>query len=394
MSRPHIVIASRIFTPEGGAAAYRLGALADGLETDDFTLTVVTSRPPRELADATETASSSRRVRRWPVLRDRTGSVRGYVQYLSFDIPLLFRLWAPRRIAAIVVEPPPTTGVMVRIVARLRRVPYVYYAADVTSSAAAGIGVNPAIVSVLRRVEGWVLRGAARVLAVSDGVADEVIALGVDRRRVAVVGTGVDTATFAPAGTDAVTVVDDAAAQTFVYAGTMSEIQGAGIFVDAFAEIADEYPHARLLMLGTGTERDELIARAQRNPGSERTSFPGSRPGSVVASAMRTAAAGLASVRPERGYDFAFATKTFVSGACGAPVIYAGVGPAGDRVREHRLGESVDWDAHEVADAMRRVLDTPASAENRARIAAWVDANHSLRAVSEIAITSIRSICR
>jgi glycosyltransferase involved in cell wall biosynthesis len=377
----HVVIASRIFAPEGGAAAYRLAALRDAIEADGVAVTVLTSRPPGGAVPSTS------RVRRWPVLRDRSGAVRGYIQYLSFDVPLFFRLWGPRRVDAIVVEPPPTTGLMVRIVARLRRIPYVYFAADVTSSAAKGIGVNPAVVSVLRRLEGWVVRGAARVLAVSDGVARELRELGVRSERIRVVGTGVDTSVFRfePSAAREVEPV-------FVYAGTMSEIQGAGVFLDAFIAIADESPEARLRMLGSGTERDDLMARAMRSPHGDRIEFPGTLPGEAVSAELGRAAAGLASVRPGRGYDFAYATKTFVCGACGAPVIYAGVGPAGDRVAEHGLGERVAWDADAVADAMRQVLRTPATPEQRARIAAWVDANHSSRVVSASASSAVAEL--
>ena len=36
-------------------------------------------------------------ISRWPVLRDGGGNVRGYVQYLSFDLPAFFRLLVQRR---------------------------------------------------------------------------------------------------------------------------------------------------------------------------------------------------------------------------------------------------------------------------------------------------------
>ncbi|MFC9917622.1 glycosyltransferase [Agromyces binzhouensis] len=379
----HVVIASRIFTPEGGAAAYRLAALRDALEADGAQVTVLTSRPPGG------GVPSTRSVRRWPVLRDRSGAVRGYVQYLSFDVPLLFRLWGPRRVDAIVVEPPPTTGAMVRIAARLRRVPYVYFAADVSSSAARGIGVNPVVVRVLRAVESWVLRGAARVLAVSDGVAREVGELGVRPERIRIVGTGVDTSLFRFDASTAARVEP-----VLVYAGTMSEIQGAGVFVDAFLRIAEEFPRARLRMLGAGTERDALVARARSTAGGDRIEFPGTVPGATVAAELGRAAAGLASVRPGRGYDFAFATKTFVAGACGAPVIYAGVGPAGDRVAQASLGDRVDWEVDAVADAMRRVLRSEPDVAERRRIAEWVDSHHSSRAVSAEGARAVREVLR
>src|SRR5690606_13318388 len=75
-------------------------------------------------------------VRRAPAIRNAAGYIRGYVSYLSFDLPLFFRLLFMRRADLILVEPPPTTGAIVRVAAWLRRIPYVYDAADLWSDAA------------------------------------------------------------------------------------------------------------------------------------------------------------------------------------------------------------------------------------------------------------------
>jgi glycosyltransferase involved in cell wall biosynthesis len=383
----HILVASRIFAPEAGAAAYRLAATVKGLEEAGHTVTVLTSRAPGA-------AKSTRGIRRWPVLRDRTGAVRGYVQYASFDIPLFFRLLAAPRFDAVLVEPPPTTGVVVRIASRLRRRPYIYFAADVSSDAAAGIGVHALIVTALRAVERWVLNGAAGVLSVSSGVSGAVRNLTRGRAKVAEVGTGIDTDTFTPAaaGTGAGTAVPAGSRRTFVYAGTMSEIQGAGVFVDGFLKVMDRFPDAELLMYGQGVELAELAERAA--PAGSRIRFMGVAGGSETAVALREAAAGLASVRPGRGYDFAFATKAFASLACGAPVIYAGVGPLRNIVEQNNLGHSVDWDAGEVAEAMAEVLESPAAPAERARLAAWVGENYSLRGVGSKAAEALAAAVR
>lgn len=383
----HILVASRIFAPEAGAAAYRLAATVKGLEEAGHTVTVLTSRAPGA-------ARSTRGIRRWPVLRDRTGAVRGYVQYASFDIPLFFRLLAAPRFDAVLVEPPPTTGVVVRVASRLRRRPYVYFAADVSSDAAAGIGVHPLIVTVLRTVERWVLNGAAGVLSVSAGVSGAVRNLTRGRAKVAEVGTGIDTDTFTPAssGTAAEAAAPAGSKRTFVYAGTMSEIQGAGVFVDGFLKVMDRFPDAELLMYGQGVELAELAERAA--PAGSRIRFMGVAGGSDTASALREATAGLASVRPGRGYDFAFATKAFASLACGAPVIYAGVGPLRDIVEQNNLGHSVDWDAGQVAEAMAAVLESPAAPAERARLAGWVRENYSLRGVGSKAAEAVAAAVR
>ena len=137
------------------------------------------------------------------------------------------RLLLCRRPDVVVVEPPPTTAFVVRVVCALRRVPYVSYAPDVWSDAARGTSAPGVLVDAVAAVEAWALRGARRVLAVSEQIAGRVEAMGVDRSDVVVVNNGADTRTFTPDGPRA----DEG--RYFVYAGTTSEWQGADVFVDA-----------------------------------------------------------------------------------------------------------------------------------------------------------------
>ena len=395
MTRPApVVIASRLFPPEPGAAAYRLGALARELCSRDVPVDVVTTRPPAGSAAPTDPVGT--RVRRWPVLRDAGGNVRGYVQFASFDGPLLLRLLFHRRPAAVVVEPPPTTGTVVRLVSLLRRVPYVYYAGDVSSTAARGIGVSPLVVRVLTAVEGWAMSGAAEVLAVSDGVADEVRRLTRGRVPVTTVGTGVDTDVFHPCPSpgatnpEATTGTTSGAAtrRTLVYAGTMSEIHGAEVFVRAFAAVADEFPDSTLVMYGQGAEEQTLRSLAQSlAPG--RVEFRGMVSGSEVARAFSTAQAGLASLHPRVGYDYAFPTKMFAATACGAPVVYAGPGPGRAMVTDHGLGWACDWDVEQTTAALRSALSAEVSPAERERLAAGTLEHASQRAVAANAADAV-----
>lgn len=367
-----VVIASRVYAPEPAAAALRLRVLAQALHAAGVRVRVLTSRAPEG-----SNPPSDVQVRRWPVRRDAAGAVRGWIPYLSFDVPLALRLLLTRRVDVVVVEPPPTTGVVVRLVCLLRRRPYVYYAADVLSSAV-GPGDLPArLHELLRRVEGWAMAGASAVLTVSDDVAREIESLGVPAGRVHVVGTGVDTSVFTP--------LEAATSQTLVYAGTMSELHGAEVFVRALGLVADELPELRLLMLGGGTSRPGLQRLAEQLvPG--RVEFRGVVPPQVVAAELSAAVAGLASLRPGTGYVFATAVKTFAATGCGAPVIYSGAGPAGPSVAENRLGWAVPWEPAAVADAIRAAAAAERDPDERARRAQWTHEHMSLAAVAARAV--------
>ncbi len=364
-----VTIVSRLFRPETGAAAFRLGALADELAARGHRVTVLTTVPPKGgVID-----DRGLDVRRWPVLRDKGGNVRGYVQYLSYDIPLFFRLLFTRS-DVVVVEPPTTTGVSSRVACALKRTPFVHFSADVVSTAAEGIGVNRTVVRVLKTLERWVLNGSRAVIAVSDGVRDDLDRLGVTPGLVTVVGVGIDTERFAYAEREP--------ARTLVYGGTMSEIHGAEVFVRAFAEVAAKHQDARLLMVGQGTDVPRLTALAEElAPG--RVEFRTPRPAEELRREFAAASASLASIKPSAGYDFAFATKALAGLSSGAPVIYAGVGPMGPLVRENDLGWAVAWDVDAVAGAMDKALADAPSPERRAALSRWVRDNHSLESVAK-----------
>lgn len=392
-----MVLATRIFTPESAAAAFRLQSLVRALAERAGRVEVLTSRASADPAVDIVVAlgdDDTSRVRRWPVLRDDTGYVRGYLPYLSFDVPLALRLLMVRSPDVVVVEPPPTTGSVVRVMTAVRSalsrraVPYVYYAADVWSDASESTGAPDVVVHLVRMMEQFALRGAAEVIAVSDGVADRVKALGA--RSVHVVPNGIDTDIFC---------VDDPAppharsareryripdAPFLLYAGTASEWQGAEIFAQAMPEVIEQVPSARLVFLGQGSSWPQL----QRLAGELPTGVVELRPlvGPAEAAAWHRAAAGaVVSVKPGVGYDFAYPTKVLAALACGTPVVYVGPGPAASDVRVNDLGSAVPYDVGRVASAMVAALVTHVDPDEQLRRARWVHEHRSIEATGRAA---------
>ncbi|MGB5951895.1 MAG: glycosyltransferase [Ornithinimicrobium sp.] len=390
-----VLLVSRIFAPERAAAAYRLSALYEALESAGASLHVLTSRSPHDETSALVGTSERGRVSRWPVLRDADGYLRGYLPYVSFDLPLVLRLALVRRPDVVVVEPPPTTGAVVRTVLAVRRaasrrpIPYVYYAADVWSDASASTGAPHWVVSVLRWVERYALSGAVEVIAVTEGVADRVRILGA--RTVTVVPNGIDTHAFSPdhpgdgrGVQGAWRDLDIPAGPFLLYAGTASEWQGAEIFAAAMRLVVEEIPEARVVFLGQGTSWPTVQRIAETLPAGAITCLPLAMP-AEAAVWHRAACAALVSVKPDIGYDFAYPTKVLAALACGTPVIYVGPGPAAADLREHGLGVAVSYEVEAVAEAMLVALRLkPDGPARRARVD-WVHAHRSVEATAKAA---------
>ena len=409
MRRPRVLLATRIFVPEAAAATFRLRALVRSLaeRADVHVLTAAVPPALRRTGGSGEATSADvpATVSRWPVLRDSTGYVRGYLPYLSFDLPLALRLLTAPRPDVVVVEPPPTTGAVTRTALTLRgltgrRIPYVYYAADVWSDATASMGAPAPVVTLMRLVERFALRGARDVIAVSDGVAERVRAIAGPATRVTVVPNGIDTEVFTPEGDRH---PEAPATPYLVYAGTASEWQGAEIFAEAMREVVRQEPDARLVFLGQGSSWPALQRiRDELPPGA--IELRPLVPPEEAAAWQRGAAAALVSVKPGVGYDFAYPTKVIAALATGAPVIFAGPGPAAADIREHGLGRAVGYEATQVADAMlaavrahRGAGSGHGAAEAEAEVArrvTWVHEHRSLPATGEAAASVVLGLSR
>ena len=376
------LIVSRIYRPEPSAASFFLGGVADALTSAGHEVEVLTAKPLPGQGEG----SRGERIRTFPVLRDASGYVRGYVQYMSFDIPLAFRLLFAKRPAAVFVEPPPTTGAVVRVVCAIRRIPYVYDAADIWSDAAGHATSSGLVVRVLRWLETFAMRGAASMVTISQGVVDRVRALGV-RSPIAVTGFGADIEVFG--------YEDREIERTFIYAGTYTPLHGAEVLVDAFAEFSRTHPGYRLRFIGNSTEQESMRQRAENLGVGAAVEFAEAVPAEELRPQLASALASLATLRPGGGYEYAFTSKAYSSLATGCPVIFAGPGPTAPFIEraaaEAPVGVAVDYSPAAIAEAMRNIADHPRTPAQRRQVAAWTAAHHSMRSVSErVADTVVR----
>jgi glycosyltransferase involved in cell wall biosynthesis len=382
-----VVIATRIFGPEISAASGILRTWAEEFRDRGFEVVILTARPPRTaLIDDPPGID----VRRSPVKRDRQQYVRGYLSYMSFDIPLAFRLLFSPKADLYVVEPPPTTVAVVRVIAALRRTPYVVRAADYWTEAAELVTRSRLILGTLRRVEAWGLQGAQKLFAAHQPLIDRFRSLGITTPAVPI-GFGADTQHFNYDGQP------PADPPLFVYAGTHSEWHGAKIFVDAMSEVLALHPEARLEYFGNGEERDSMQARALELGIEGSVKFHAPIPPAAIALVLAGATASVASLAPVAANEYALATKVYSSIAAGCPVIFCGVGPTVKflNASDHpHAGVAVAYDSQAVAAAMNAAAAAPLPRSDRAELARWSADRFSLNAIAKQVVDESVAIIR
>jgi glycosyltransferase involved in cell wall biosynthesis len=113
-----------------------------------------------------------------------------------------------------------------------------------------------------RRMMSWALPRAARIVAVSRPLGDEVISLGVPSDRVKIVMNGVDGDLFRPGDRAAARAQLDLSPDQplAIYVGNLKPEKGVVDLGRAWSKVVDRIPNATLLVIGDGPLKGELEA--------------------------------------------------------------------------------------------------------------------------------------
>jgi glycosyltransferase involved in cell wall biosynthesis len=238
-----------------------------------------------------------------------------------------------------------------------------------------GSDVNVHARHTLQRVQiRWALRSAARVVAVSEALRREVVALGVPEERTAVVPTGVDVEVFHPQSREAArqALQLPAAARLVLYIGNLLPVKGVPTLITAFAEVARQDPTAHLVLVGHGPLRGRLEQQVHAADLHRRVTFAGARPHADIPQWLAAAdvlclpsvAEGLPNVVLE-------------ALACGRPVVASAVGGVPELVTDEAVGRLVPpGDAAALAAALRGSLSQTwdaAALAGRVRDRSWAE---------------------
>jgi glycosyltransferase involved in cell wall biosynthesis len=161
----------------------------------------------------------------------------------------------PRPDVVYATSPPLTMALPALAVARLRRVPLVWEVRDLWPEAPIQMGAlrNPLLRRAARLVERFVYRRATRLIALSPGIRDGMVAAGAPGDRVALVPNASDLDLFHPA--------DPPERFRVSYFGTMGEAND----LTAAVEAARLLPDVEFLLVGDGKRRAELERAAPPN---------------------------------------------------------------------------------------------------------------------------------
>ncbi len=169
---------------------------------------------------------------------------------------------------------------------------------------------------------------------------------------------------------------------TVVYLGVLAEKCGVPLILDAFSEIVRRHSLAKFVVVGGGPLENELRAQAAALDLADRIEFTGRISDEMVERTLCKCAIGIAPylADPDSTKKFTDVTKPRMYLTCGLPVVITGVPPAAREIAENRAGIVIDYDKHELADAVVRILaddelfrEFRQNAVNLASKYSWVD---------------------
>jgi teichuronic acid biosynthesis glycosyltransferase TuaC len=195
---------------------------------------------------------------------------------------------------------------------------------------------------------------ATGLLAVSEAIAADIVALGVDPAKIRVHRTGIDRSLFRVASEPRADLRQRLGVPKegalLVSVGALIPRKGQAFAIEALAAL----PDARLVLIGEGEDRAMLEKLARDIGVAARVDLLGSRPHVDIARYLQ--AADIA-VLPSASEGLANAWIEAL--ACGTPLVITGAGGAREVLKEPVAGRIVDRSAEDIAAAALEILAHP-----------------------------------
>ncbi len=152
--------------------------------------------------------------------------------------------------------------------ARRRRRPMVFEVRDLWPEMPIAIGAlrNPLAIWAARRLERFAYRNAARIVALSPGMAEGVVEAGYPQEQVSVIPNSCDLDLFSPDSEHGEPFRDAhpelGNGPIVLYAGALGRVNGVDYMAELAAACAEQAPQAQFIVLGSGSEAEVVRARA------------------------------------------------------------------------------------------------------------------------------------
>ncbi|MFL6690114.1 MAG: glycosyltransferase family 4 protein [Alphaproteobacteria bacterium] len=367
-----ILLLSDNFVPETNSPARRAYEHARVWAATGHSVTVITSVPnfpigrplppyrnrlrQRERIDGIDV------VRVWTLLAPNRGVVRRSLDFLSFALAgFTGGLFEPCDVI-VATSPQLLTGLAGWWLAAVKRRPWVFEVRDIWPDSIVSVGMmkDNLFIRALHVLERQLYRHATRVVAVSGGIRERLLARGVPAEKLGVVPNGVDLRRFGGAKQDYQLRQSLRLQGKFVagYVGTHGMAQGLETVVDAADRLRGRNIH--FLFVGAGARRPAIVARATAM-NLDNVTFIDLVPIETATEYLRLCDAVLIPLKRTDQIEITLPGKLFEAAAMGKPMIVGAEGASTELVQRYGAGIVVPpEDPKALADGVLRLREDSA----------------------------------
>lgn len=221
--------------------------------------------------------------------------------------------------------------------------------------------------SLPRKMMQWTAARASVSIGVCQALVDVLRTWQVPGDRLAVLRNGVDLQRFRPLDPlECRRELNLSGSPLLLSVGYLIERKGHHIAIKALADLRSQYPDARLVIVGDGSERAVLESLAQQLQVADRVTFAGARP-NIELIKWYSAADVLILASSREGW----ANVLLEAMACGTPVVASNIWGTPEVVQDGRVGELVA--EREPAAFAAAIATLLARGSNRAEIRAYAE---------------------
>lgn len=336
-----ILFLTENYPPETNAAATRVSERAAYWVAEGHQVTVLTSAPNfpdgklfpgwsnswRRVSDM----GGIRVVRVKTYIAANEGFTRRILDFVSFMVTAsVAGLFEPRPAVIVATSPQLFAAVGGWVLGVAHRVPFVFELGDLWPRSITAVGAmkDSIVIRWLERLELFLYRRAAAVVALTRAFKADLTARGIPPEKIAVVINGVDLPRYAPRPRDAELEAAWGLKDCFVigYVGTHGMAHGLINVLDA-AERLDDAPNIRFLLVGAGAERQMIMDEAARR-GLKNVIFGPPQPKERMPAVWSLCDAALIHLKDSPAFAEVIPSKMFEAMGMGLPLLL--VAPEGE----------------------------------------------------------------
>ncbi len=350
----HILFLTDNFPPEVNAPASRTFEHCREWVRSGHQVTVMTCAPNfpqgkvyagyRNALWQSERIDGIRVIRVWTYITANQGLIKRILDYLSFMLMAIVMSPFVRGVDLVIgTSPQFFTACAAYVVSRCKRIPFVFELRDLWPESIVAVGAirNKLVIGLLEKVEMFLYRKAACIVSVTHSFTLNLIARGIDPRKIGVVTNGVDISRFRPQPKDAALVRQLNLDGQFVagYIGTHGMAHGLETILDAADRLRREGEGRtiRFILLGDGACKAALQDKA-RAMGLENVLFIDSVPKEEVVRYWSLLDVSIIHLKKTDLFTQVIPSKLFECMGMGIPVLHGVAGESAEIVEREGVG--------------------------------------------------------